>query len=143
MNRVFDVGDKMIGIIWALLFAIIAAILYEYLRENMLLYIILLVIVALALIVFEFYRHWKKKTDLLKSLYTFFGKSSSITPDVLLKTRPFNEYYYRRKEDASPEQEVLDLRGILPLMTSEGYPADPAGLRWSYRLALARRCRAE
>lgn len=108
-----DWKEYIIHIIWAFAFAIIAAIIYEK-SHNVILLLSISFIAIVTLIIIEFYRRRKEKIGALNEFYTFTGKSSSLTPDVLFeKMRRFNKYYYRRKEDDLIDESLKNKENLL------------------------------
>ena len=95
--------------------AIIAAIIYELFHNEfpilLLLSISLLAIAAIG--IYNLYLHWKENIEALKKLYSFIGKSSSLKPEDMLGTRPFNPYYYRRQEDDLIDKSLINKNNVL------------------------------
>ncbi len=108
-----DWKEYIIHIIWAFAFAIIAAIIYEK-SHNVILLLSISFFAIVALIIVELRRRRKEKIGALNEFYTFTGKSSSLTPDVLFeKMRRFNKYYYRRKEDDLIDESLKNKENLL------------------------------
>ena len=102
----------MIHLILAFAFAIIAAIIYEYFH-NIPLLLSISSLAIIAIIIVELRRRRKEKNKALKGSYTFIGKSSSLTPEVVLGIRPFGKYYYRRKEDDLIDESLRNKKNLL------------------------------
>jgi len=69
------IGNHWIEIVLALLFAVIVEIGFKPIRN------------------------WKTKSKKMKAAYSYVGRSSKLKPEILLLNRPYNSYYYDRKED--------------------------------------------
>ena len=85
--------DHWFEILWALIFAVLIEIIFKPIR------------------------HWREQSKKLKVLFSFIGKSSTLKPDDLIGNRPYNHYYYVRKED-DLIQKCLNSKGNLLIVGS-------------------------
>ena len=95
--NVEDIKELIIGheieVFWAFVFAFVVAFFIELIVKP--------------------FRSWREQSKNLKVLYSFIGKSSSLKPEDLLGTRPFNPYYYHRQEDDLVDESLSNKKNLL------------------------------